>query len=492
MTPPYSSSNGVPGSGPQSTLAHVNSVGISAANSCGNTGLISGRRAGAGFGNGANGSNMPGSAAPNADDQASRLRALVEASRLSAIVEHDTSKRLGGFGRAENLRTADSGRLHEPSRVHDTTRTPEVIRRASCPVIAITSGKGGVGKTSLSVNLAIALSNLGLRVTLLDADLGLANADVLLGITATTRLDAAVEWNVLERTNCSLPRPIASLAIDAPGGFRLIPGASGQARMAALSSSQRASLVRGIADLDRISDIILIDTGAGLSIGVTTFLEAADMTLIVATPEPTSITDAYAVVKCVGPMLRLAHREPARRDRGFGPPMMLVANQVKDQSEAAAVMGRIDATSRRFLNASIPMLGAVRFDAAVQKAVRQRVPMQLATPKCSAARDIIALASELVRVTNAQALGYVQKAGVHKEIGTANEIRSNQDRANKAAINASTKADAKSALDGVNGHDQPNVMISIQSEQCNVNGTRTRSSNGGVWGRLFRKGGRSA
>lgn len=304
------------------------------------------------------------------DDQAARLRALVEAARPEA-----DRARVEPRGDARLLPIAG-----------DSSREP--MRRAACPVIAITSGKGGVGKTSLCVNLAIALAAHGLRVTVLDADLGLANADVLLGLTATTRLDAAIEWTPGTRA-----RPLESIAIEAPGGFRLVPGASGQARMASLTSSQRSGLLRSIADLDRTSDLILIDTGAGLSAGVTNFLEVADLTMVVATPEPTSITDAYAVIKCVGPLLR-------SRPQRFATPLFLVANQVKDQAEADAVIGRIDATARRFLTGvlapkSLGSLGMVRYDAAVPKAVRARTPVQLSAPKCLASRDIADLADRL-------------------------------------------------------------------------------------------------
>ena len=312
----------------------------------------------------------PRRAASTTDDQAARLRALVEAARPDA----------------DRMRVDARSEPRIPAAPADPAREP--MRRAACPVVAITSGKGGVGKTSLCVNLAIALAQRGLRITVLDADLGLANADVLLGLAATTRLDAAIEW-----TPGSRARPLETIAIEAPGGFRLVPGASGQARMASLTSTQRAGLLRSIADLDRTSDLILVDTGAGLSTGVTNFLEVADLTMVVATPEPTSITDAYAVIKCVGPLLR-------SRPQRFATPLYLVANQVKDQVEADAVIGRIDATARRFLTGvlspkSLGSLGMIRFDAAVPKAVRARLPVQLSTPKCLASRDIADLAERL-------------------------------------------------------------------------------------------------
>lgn len=324
----------------------------------------------------------PRRAPSSTDDQAARLRALVEAARP------EVDRPRPELRPAPNSAPSSTDSSRDPARdlARDPTREP--MRRAACPVVAITSGKGGVGKTSLCVNLAIALADQGLRITVLDADLGLANADVLLGLAATTRLDAAIEWTPGTRA-----RPLESIAIEAPGGFRLIPGASGQARMASLTSAQRCGLLRSIADLDRTSDLILIDTGAGLSAGVTNFLEVADLTMVVATPEPTSITDAYAVIKCVGPLLR-------SRPQRFATPLFLVANQVKDQAEANAVIGRIDATARRFLAGvltpkSLGSLGMVRFDAAVPKAVRARTPVQISTPKCMASRDIADLADRL-------------------------------------------------------------------------------------------------
>lgn len=353
---------------------------------------------------------------PTPLDQAARLRALVEAARGPSIHRapssthlpspppipapaprdpipsfHATPASLPRLAPSSNPSTLVASTTLSPR----TSPTPSLPTDSlaprhqppASPLIAITSGKGGVGKTSLAVNLAIALTALNLRVTLVDADLGLANADVLLGIPATTRLDAAVEWSPGTR-----PRPLASLAIDAPGNFRLVPGASGQARMATLSPSQRAALNLALVDLARTCDIVLIDTGAGLSAGVTSVLEAADLTLVVATPEPTSITDAYAVLKCVGPTLR-ARPQPSR----FGVPFMLLANQVKDQAEADALARRIDATSRRFLGQQVPCLGLVRFDPAVPKAVRRRAPLMLESAAAPAARDLTALAASLAR-----------------------------------------------------------------------------------------------
>src|SRR5687767_6237710 len=155
----------------------------------------------------------------------------------------------------------------------------ETRRRAS--VIAITSGKGGVGKSNVAVNLAIKLSAAGKRVVLLDADLGLANADVLCGVDLRSNLS-----HVIARK-----KELHEVMVKAPGGFRLIGGASGLARMADLSDLERQRIVSALAELEESADIILIDTGAGISPNVLSFTRAADQVLVLTTPEPTAITD---------------------------------------------------------------------------------------------------------------------------------------------------------------------------------------------------------
>src|SRR3954447_16522594 len=172
-------------------------------------------------------------------------------------------------------------------------------RRAS--VIAVTSGKGGVGKSNVAVNLAIQLSKAGKRVVLLDADLGLANVDVLCNVDLTTNLS-----HVIARK-----KELREVMVDAPGGFRLIGGASGLARMADLADADRQRLVEALAELEQTADVILIDTGAGISPNVLTFTRAADHVLVVTTPEPTAITDAYAVIKVISRRDAAAGADPA-------------------------------------------------------------------------------------------------------------------------------------------------------------------------------------
>src|SRR5687768_2581212 len=229
-------------------------------------------------------------------------------------------------------------------------------RRAS--VIAITSGKGGVGKSNVAVNLAIKLSAAGKRVVLLDADLGLANADVLCNIDLPCNLS-----HVIARK-----KELADVMVKAPGGFRLIGGASGLARMADLTDFDRQRIVDSLAELEETTDIILIDTGAGISPNVLSFTRAADHVLVLTTPEPTAITDAYAVVKVIS------------RD-GAVHRVSLLVNQVRAPAEAKIVYERIAKVARQFLNVSVFDAGYIPADDNVALAVRRRVPFSLAFPR---------------------------------------------------------------------------------------------------------------
>lgn len=263
-----------------------------------------------------------------------------------------------------------------------------------CPVVAITSGKGGVGKTTLSVNLAIALSGLRHRTTLLDADLGLANADVLCGMSPTTRLDATIHATVHANSDPTslesrAPRTLSTIAVPAPGGFMLVPGSVGVARMANLPVAHRRMILAGLEGLERSSDLVLIDTGAGLSDGVTTFVAAADAAIVVCTPEPTSIADAYAMIKCV---VQGTRSRPDLRPR-FG----LIVNQTRSPAEGPSVHARLSATARKFLGIDFPLLGTLPNDDAVITSIRARSPLMLSAPHSPAALAIARTSREIAR-----------------------------------------------------------------------------------------------
>jgi flagellar biosynthesis protein FlhG len=244
--------------------------------------------------------------------------------------------------------------------------------RPRANVIAITSGKGGVGKSNIAVNLAIQLAAAGRDVVLLDADLGLANADVLCNVDLPYNLS-----HVIARK-----KELPDVLIQAPGGFRLIGGASGLARMADLSDFDRQRLVNALGELETQADIILIDTGAGISPNVLSFTRAADHVLVVTTPEPTAITDAYAVIKVIS------------RDGGERR-LSLLVNQARNPTEARVVYERIAKVAKQFLNVNVDEAGHIASDENVPQAVRRRTPFVLGMPRCAASVGVAQLAMRL-------------------------------------------------------------------------------------------------
>lgn len=303
---------------------------------------------------------------PRATDQASRLRALVEAAR---------------------------------SRDGTASKAPTAARRTA-PIIAVTSGKGGVGKTTLCVNLCIALANSGVRATLVDADLGMANADLVCGLKPTRRLERVVGLAGAGGVGGPVPSPhdvgriarstLRDIAVQAPGGFRLVPGSVGIAHMAGLDPAERAIIIDALAELDRDSDVLMVDTGAGVSPGVMSFVRAADLALVVVTPEPTSIADAYALIKCL-------LRGPGAPQASLTPQIGLVVNQAADAAEGSAVYARIAAVAERFLGMRPAMLGCIPADPGVPRAVRARRPFLLDQSRTGAALAVTDLAATLSR-----------------------------------------------------------------------------------------------
>lgn len=245
---------------------------------------------------------------------------------------------------------------------------------SSARVLAITSGKGGVGKTNIAVNLASRLATMSRRVMLLDADMGLANADVLCNATAQANLAHVIAGR----------RRIDEVLLEGPGGFTLVPGASGLAQMADLSEFERAKLLSSLKPVEVDHDLILIDTGAGVGPSVLSFLLAADEVLVVTTPEPTAITDAYALIKAVC----------RRKD---SPRISLLVNLARDRREGRRVYERINAVCRRFLGLTLLDAGHVVQDGRVPACVRARRPFVLAEPDAPASGCITQLAHKLDR-----------------------------------------------------------------------------------------------
>jgi flagellar biosynthesis protein FlhG len=250
-------------------------------------------------------------------------------------------------------------------------REPTRLARA----IAVTSGKGGVGKSNVAVNLAVSLARMGRKVCLLDADFGMANADVLCNLTPKLTLQHVVTGR------CRL----ADVALLAPGGFRLIPGASGVSGMADLGPGQRGMVLEQLVALERVADVIIIDCAAGISANVLAFATSAHTTLVTTTPEPTAVTDAYGMVKS------LVRQDPRAH-------IHLVVNMVSGEEEARGVHERMNRVTRSFLKRTVAYGGAIPIDPAVAAAVRYRLPVALYAPDGPASGAMRRLAHHLVGV----------------------------------------------------------------------------------------------
>ena len=257
-------------------------------------------------------------------------------------------------------------------------------------VIAVTSGKGGVGKTNLTVNLALALSELGQKVVVIDADLGMANVDVLLGTTPKHTLVQLLDADV----------PIQEILLEGPGGIRFLPGASGLYRLANLEAGRCQYLLEQVALLDEWADYILLDTGAGIGQTVLQFVLAADEIVLVTTPEPTALTDAYGMLKTY-----LAHQGSAR--------IHVIINRALDEAEGFSVLRKFSIACDRFLTVRLEHLGIVCDDRQVLQAVRQQVPFFLAYPNGVATQNLRSIAAQLqqekVMVSQKGARGFFRK-----------------------------------------------------------------------------------
>ncbi len=251
---------------------------------------------------------------------------------------------------------------------------PEQERTAK--VIAVTSGKGGVGKSSLTVNLAIQLSRLGKRVLIFDADFGLANIEIMLGIRPKYTLA-----DLMYRG-----KTVRDVVTDGPEDIGFISGGSGIHELANLTREQVFSLIRKLDDLDRVADVIIVDTGAGVNDTVLDFVAASEEILLVATPEPTSITDAYALMKLLN---RKAAYQPNQTV------VKMVANQVREEWEAAELFEKLGVVARKFLDIEVEFLGTVPYDRNMQRAVMRQAPISISHPSADCAKALKRIALSL-------------------------------------------------------------------------------------------------
>lgn len=246
----------------------------------------------------------------------------------------------------------------------------------SVQVIALTSGKGGVGKTNAAVNMAIALQRAGNRVLLLDADLGLANVDVMLGLYARHNLSHVLSGE----------KRIGEILIEGPAGIQIVPASSGVKSMAELSEQQIGHLIQAFSELNDAYDYLIVDTAAGISAGVLSFLQAAHHVLVVVVDEPSSVTDAYAMIKIL------------RRDYDVNN-IWLVANLVDNALHGQKLFDKLNSVVERFLGQGVNYLGAIPRDRLLSEANRQQRAVFEATPSAKSSQSYLNVANKIAKWT---------------------------------------------------------------------------------------------
>jgi flagellar biosynthesis protein FlhG len=251
--------------------------------------------------------------------------------------------------------------------------THEAPSASSTRIITVTSGKGGVGKSNFSLNFAMALQRRGHSVLVFDADIGMANIDVLLGTPAQFNL-----FHLLKRE-----KTIWDIIQTGPGGLQFIAGGSGFQELVRLSEEDLEFFAEQIGLLNGHFDFLLFDTGAGLSKETLRFITAAEETIVVTTPEPTSITDAYALMKMVKTM-------------GNQVPFRLVVNRVGDDREGKQTADNMQQVAAKYLGLELPVLGYIPDDNNVSKSVKKQTPLTLAFPESAATKGIDRIASRFL------------------------------------------------------------------------------------------------
>lgn len=242
--------------------------------------------------------------------------------------------------------------------------------------IAITSGKGGVGKTSVAVNLGLLLARDGHRVALLDGDMGLANVDVLLGLTPKFTLRHVVEGR----------KELNEIMLRGPNDLYVIPASRGVEAMANLAAAERTRLIERLGQLDHLIDILLIDTAAGISPNVLSLILAADEVVVITVPEPTAITDAYAIIKVLS-----RHRADPRAG--------ILVNMVEGASQAEELFEQLRRVIKHFLKVEVRFAGYVHRDECVGRAVCEQKPFSVCFPYAKASRSLLDLAQSLTQQT---------------------------------------------------------------------------------------------
>ena len=251
------------------------------------------------------------------------------------------------------------------------------LRKMSSPnrpvkVIAVASGKGGVGKTNITVNLGVALASQGKQVLLLDADLGLANIDVMLGLHP--------QYNLLHVLDGS--KTLSEIIVEGPAGLKIIPAASGVQKMAELSPAEHAGMIQAFSEMEQHIDVLLVDSAAGIADSVISFTRAAQEVIVVVCDEPASITDAYAFIKLLSREYKVDH-------------FHIIANMTRNIQEGRELFNKISMVCERFLDVSLDFMGIVPFDEDLRRAVKKQRSVVEYIPQSTSATAFTHLAKKV-------------------------------------------------------------------------------------------------
>jgi len=251
--------------------------------------------------------------------------------------------------------------------------TTSNVKEKETRVIAITSGKGGVGKTNFTINLAISLSNLGYKIIVFDADIGLGNIDIVLGVVPRNNISSVINGT----------KDILDIMTDGPNGIKIIPGGSGVKDLNDLSEEKVDNMIKQFTKLEGYADFILIDTGAGLSNTVLSFVRAAEEIILVTTPEPTSLTDAYAMIKTLTVYEQCDN-------------LKVIVNRAENAREADEIFEKLSRATNKFLNIKLENLGYILNSKLVVDSVKSQNPLLLMYPNSAVSSKINAIALKLM------------------------------------------------------------------------------------------------
>lgn len=273
--------------------------------------------------------------------------------------------------------------MDQAEQLRNIIKMNHIRQKSTARVITITSGKGGVGKSNVAINLGIQLKKMGLRVIILDADFGLANIEVMFGTIPKYSLKDVIDGK----------KSFRDIITEGPLGVQFISGGNGIEGLSDLNKLQLSNLLRGMEQLDQLADVILIDTGAGISDNVLEFVACGNEVLLVTTPEPTSLTDSYSLLKALNNYSKFSKENTE---------IKIVANKVSNMVEGRNLHTKLNLVTEKFLGMSLGFLGAVPVDEQVIKAVMQQTPISISYPNAKASKAFARLSAQLTGTTTTE------------------------------------------------------------------------------------------